>query len=344
MRTIRDARAGRGFTLIELMVVTGIVSLLIALALPAVQAAREAARRAQCQNNLRQMGLALAAYEARHGVYPQSVTTYIPQAKAGMPWYPGLFSVHARMLPELDQAPLFNAINFVVGTMPTETLAGAPLQAHERAMNAANETVWRTGIGVFLCPADGGLFAEAGTNYRANVGTGPWSMGSWMFPDSGNGLIQELFSTRVASVKDGLSHTAAFSERLRGSGQAGRMSPARDYWQATSLATTSDQILQMCRIVARSTDDRGLTTAGRWWFWTGRERTEYTHAQTPNGRTPDCLWGLAVTGPGMATARSAHAGGVQVVMGDGSVRFVGNGIDLSVWRGMGTRNGGELVD
>jgi prepilin-type processing-associated H-X9-DG protein len=91
-------------------------------------------------------------------------------------------------------------------------------------------------------------------------------------------------------------------------------------------------------------DNDGFALAGDHWIWEGLDRTFYTHAQVPNGSIPDCLQGALKTPPGVSTARSRHFGGVNTLMGDGSVRFVGETIAPAVWRGLGTRNGGELVD
>ncbi len=198
-------------------------------------------------------------------------------------------------------------------------------------------------IDTFLCPTDSGPFSATGNNYRGNVGLGP-SIAPWVETrDSGNGLFMENQMTRPSYVTDGLSHTAAFSERLRGSGSAGSAVPERDFWGLTVGVNTADELLIGCHVAARP-GVKAYPLAGNRWFWCGRDRTLYTHTQSPNGRVPDCILPNAFPPPGMATARSWHMGGVNVLMGDGSVRFALEGIQLSVWRGLGTRNGGELVD
>jgi len=111
---IRSKVHRRGFTLIELLVAIGILCLLVAIALPAVQAARESARRAQCQNNLHQIGLALHGYHADHNTFPPAVTG----TRNG---YSGAFSLQVRLLPHLDRSTLFNSINFASGTWPPDT-------------------------------------------------------------------------------------------------------------------------------------------------------------------------------------------------------------------------------
>lgn len=336
----RAAGSRAGFTLIETLVSIGIISLLMALLLPAVQAAREAARRARCQNNLRQLGIALHAYHTANECYPIIFTSRVSR----QPRYHGDYSIHVRLLPFLDQQPLYHAVNFAVGTAAPESVVYY-LGEEEKALNAVNATVSHTRITTFLCPTDAGGVDGPGNNYRANVGVGPNFDTSLEYPDSGNGLLPEIGLTRAARVPDGLSHTTAFSERLRGSGRDGRPLPERDYWATPWIVFSADDQLQGCRIAARPGATETFARGGRWWFWNGRERTDYTHTQAPNGMVPDCLHPQFAGGaPGMATARSRHHGGVNALMGDGAVRFVLETIDQATWRALGTRNGGELVD
>ena len=187
------------------------------------------------------------------------------------------------------------------------------------------------------------MFRETGTNYRGNTGIGPAFMVWVETPDSGNGVFPENEVIRPADLRDGLSHTAAFSERVSGIGagqvarsRAGRLPAARHRQHGRPAPEGLPG--------RRRPGNPGYATSGRWWFWTGRGRTLYTHTQEPNGAIPDCSYGNFLPEIDMATARSRHPGGVNALMADGSVRFVSDAIARPVWRGLGTRNGGELVE
>jgi prepilin-type processing-associated H-X9-DG protein len=208
-------------------------------------------------------------------------------------------------------------------------------------MNRINSTATGTVVGFLLCPSDPGPEGPM-CNYRGNTGVGPNFRTSAEYPDSGNGLFSEVVHSLPAFVPDGLSHTVAMSERVLG-GDGGSPDPDRDFFSQPANSLTADDLIKACRVAAQP--GRNVSNqSGSGWFWVGRDRTLYTHTQAPNGRVPDCLeWG--VTPPaGMMTARSWHGGGVNVLMADGSTRFMQDSVDLHVWRSLGTRNGRELVD
>ena len=331
--------AQRGFTLIELLVVMGVLSLLMALIVPAVQSAREASRRLQCQNHLHQIGLGLHSYHATFDAFPPNTTN-----SPGVSVYQGFFSIQARILPFLDRADLFNNINFTVGTAPPETFPDWSFNnASEEAAYATNYTVSSTTIASFLCPSDGGPFTQSGNTYRGNVGVGPyWGTGQ-EFPDSGNGLLPEIGFTSAARTPDGLSHTVAFSERVRGSGKEDNPNPERDLFGWTNFLLDADDLLNVCRSAARP-GEGAFVLSGRWWFWTGRRRHPLQPRPSPTAGFRTASRRVRGRRFGMATARSRHPGGVNVLMGDGSNRFISETIKQAVWRALGSRNGSELVD
>ena len=259
--------------------------------------------------------------------------------------YFGDFAIHARLLPYLDLRPVYDGINFATGTTPVDVFAGGPLPVTSSLL-AVNATALTVRVETFLCPSDGGRLAETGTNYRANVGLGPANDTTAEFRDSDNGLfIQCVWNglSRPSSVTDGLSHTVAFSDGFLARDKTVTLSP-RQLWPKAPEGVSADQTLQACQLAARPSAAPTFTLGGRWWFWDGREWTKYTHAQQPNGPVPDCLQPHMIDCFGMVTARSRHLGGVNALMADGATRFVKETIDLSVWRSLGTRNGGEIVD
>lgn len=344
MRTRRPPPLGnrrRGFTLIELLVVVSIIGLLIALLLPAVQSARETARRAQCVNNLKQIGLALHAYEAAHGSFPLNWGLPRVDPERGHPWHIGRrpYSALTRILPHLDQQPLYASINFEVETFPSDMISAFPFPQ--------NQTAYATRLAGFLCPSDGAETPTThGCNYRGNYGVGPKPGTTAETYDSGNGFYTFPGVLSPRSFPDGLSHTVAYSERLRGTGEGGGLVPARDFGDILVMMycvdRDADYALQCARLAATRAFPASRQ-AGFTWFHGDFSCGAYNHAQEPNGRTPDAVykWGEYW---GVVTARSLHPGGVNTLMADGSVRFVGDSTSRAVWRALGTRNGGELVE
>ena len=333
----------RGFTLIESLVAVAIIATLIGLLLPAVQAARESARRAQCSNNLRQIGLALHNYHAQYNAFPFQSTWYHPDLQPMPPpcapvgnFY---FSAQVRLMPFLDQASLFNSLNINLELCPE--LDFDPQRANTTALN-----VRLTGL---ICPSDGIAGGGAGypTSYRGNVGVGPVPLPSAETPDSGNGFFPGRDYFPAALVTDGLSSTVAFSERVVGSGGIGRGSPSRDFGDLSLIVTggfrTADFALDVCRLAASNVNFPVSQVGGYRWYVASRIDAYYCHAQEPNGSIPDAL---VYPGDlsGITTARSFHPGGVNALMGDGATRFTAESVHRAVWRAMGTRAGGELVE
>ena len=313
-------RCRSGFTLVELLVVIAIIGVLIALLLPAVQAAREAARRTQCTNNLKQFGLAMQNYHDVHKFFPAgSLDT-------------GL-SVHARLLPYMEETAVHGLVRFDRPYNHADNLA---------AFNARVET--------FLCPSDSGssVPANAGgpNNYYGNQGSGilfgmpPTNSSDPNFGMSEpNGVFYRNSRTNFASLLDGSSKTAAFSEKVVGDFNNGIATPKSDTFQPGTNPPTPDQAYADCLAVNTSDlSKQGYSNVGAPWLRAYHSTNLYYHVAPPNGRS--CMY---PPGRIMTTANSHHPGGVNLSMCDGSVRFVQSNIDLVTWRAMGTRAGGEAL-
>ncbi len=333
-----------GFTLVELLVIIGIVGLLAALLLPAVQQAREAARRARCGANLRQIGLALHGYHGANNVFPAA--NGLPFWQPGVPHYSGYyhmcnFSGFSRLLPYLDQQPLYDAVNFEVATrdpyFPVPTRWGS-------SGAESNTTVMGTVVDLFLCPSDGGSGtpgSTGGTNYRFNLGAERWA--TWSV-DSSSGPLLSFGYSSAAATTDGLSNTVILSEKLRGRVGGTTLNPRTDMVDGgLGLPYTIEETYAGCS----SPDGRPgnfYSDTGLTWFIGGHAHTAYNHVIEPNSVIPDCLVGYQPSSAlGLFGARSNHPGGVQAAMADGSVRFVVNSIRREVWMAIGTNAGHEVL-
>jgi prepilin-type N-terminal cleavage/methylation domain-containing protein/prepilin-type processing-associated H-X9-DG protein len=340
----RDDRHSVGFTLIEVLVVVLIIGLLTAIVLPAVQSARESSRRLQCANNLKQIGLALQNYLARQNVFPPVEAQQRPPGGATSGSPPSFFSPIARMLAELDQMPIYDATNF------SRPPAVGDLE---------NRTVMVTSLASFLCPSDiqPPVPGYGRVNYRFSLGPTPlWAAGS-VYPPSLSGPFNVIQAYSAASFTDGLSNTAGVSERLQGDWTKGIFKWGGDYLYVATAAQPMmapdlfdpDQAVRYCAGLPLSTPQE--SRGGESWAISGLHFTDYNHCATPNSKIADCslnsddqrLLIFRINEQGVFKATSYHPGGVNAVLMDGSVRFFTNGIDLSVWRALSTRNGGEIV-
>jgi prepilin-type N-terminal cleavage/methylation domain-containing protein/prepilin-type processing-associated H-X9-DG protein len=329
-----ERRCGRGFTLIELLVVIAIIGVLVALLLPAVQAAREAARRIQCANNLKQVGIALHGYHGALGSFPVGFlypTTPAPPTTSPLQYR---WSAFAQMTPHLEQANLFNALNF---DFP---LAFRPASASPFwPFYPANATAMATKVSLFLCPSDGAQApaADSGpTNYAFCSGDG--SAGGDATGANGTFILGPACS--LAGITDGSSGTVAVSEQLLGI--------AGPYSQTSPTPIPSQTSRAFARVSAGPLTDGSCAVAGAGWlfnkgagWWDGNYlNTLYNHHATPNARVPDCV---TYHNPGWKAARSLHPGGVNALFCDGHVAFVKDAVDPRVWRGLATRAGGEMI-
>ena len=341
-------RSGRrAFTLIEMLVTIGIVGLIGSLLLPAIQSTRESARRVECQNNLRQISLAVQNYAAKASAFPAGqIHQWFAINNTKILNYTVRYSLFTRILPEMEQPFLFHQINFNSALeypldIPLDTIPGGQ----------SNLTCMRVQLGQLLCPSDRAdvLQPLSGmTNYRANFGS-RFRLNSkqdHLNGPCGNLIVRYGFQTSLESVRDGLSHTVALSEKIKGDLSHWTFNPRR-HIGLTDLDFTSSESIDEKTINGCGTDK--ITSLGQYsyngmgWMVGTIYHGGYNHVLEPNPEIADCSTRGFADPIGLISARSNHSNGVNAAMADGSVRFIKNRISRLVWRALGTKAGGESV-
>lgn len=322
-------RVRTGFTLIELLVVIAIIGILMALLLPALSAVQGAVRRTSCSNNLRQIGVALIAYHTQFDMFPSGRTDTFTGGTSKN-WSP-----HAAILPFLEQKQYYDMINYQVAPAKPE-----------------NDTIRQTQLSIYLCPADltrtysSGSVANGRSNYRTCAGA------LWNADNTNNGVFPEVSFTRMSDIYDGTSKTVLFSERNTGDGDNNHIEVSSDIFRIDQTNQTVDDVYNACKQVKASIGSANQSSeAGRMWLNGQLFTTRYMHVMTPN--TISCArekknasdsadLGNSINNQGGAlTASSRHWGGVNVLYADGSINFIGDGVDVKLWRAIATIREGE---
>ncbi|HEY1192205.1 MAG TPA: DUF1559 domain-containing protein [Gemmata sp.] len=339
----------RGFTLIELLVVIAIIAVLIGLLLPAVQKVREAAARMKCQNNLKQLSLALHNYEGSVGALPPAFTG--DPGGSGLPGYFFSWSVLAQLSPYLEQTAIYNRMDL------TQPMYAPPAYT----ISAANQFAVVQKVPIFLCPSDRGVAVSSAygvtdmgpTNYAACLGSGvAVGTGTPGSPWGADGAFQAKETVRITDITDGTSNTAALSESTLGDGAesaSGATPPGGPdvVYKYTGYGTPANDTT--CAAVSASTQWNYTNRRGFMWASGELRCATYNHYYTPNSPSYDCITNDTNPGPGQYSAvgfraaRSRHSGGVNVSLCDGSVRFVTNSVPVATWRALATRSNGEVL-
>ena len=314
--------APRAFTLVELLVVIAIIGILVALTLPAVQAARESARRSNCASNLKQVGLAMLSYHEQRRAFPMGVDILGAPPNENSTFHSSMkdTTAFAQLLPFVEEGVLKYdfSVNIRNSSPPIPN-------DHKLAIS--------TGIPIYRCPSDESDRVVNASNWGVQMSRSNFAVcfgASQMLPGGSNletnGAFRANGSRKIGDLKDGTAKTILVSEVIAGED---------DDWNGTA---------------SNPFDARGI------WMHHAAGAALYTHLLSPNDTQGDVLHSnqcqtaikLPCGSPGSggniyAAARSRHSGGVQAVFGDGHVSFIQDNVDQNIWRALATIDGGDSV-
>jgi len=329
----------RGFTLIELLVVIAIIAVLIALLLPAVQQAREAARRTQCKNNLKQIGLAMHNYQSSNNVFPPSFCMN-PDSLGTGSW-----SIHGRLMPFLEQSTLYNQVNLAAGWSSQPVISGVRVPG-------------------YACPTDpkSDLIRDPGApSPKLYPTTYGFNFGSWLIFDpatgrGGDGITHPNSKISLAQITDGSSNTLMVSEVHAWTHYTRNGGPPSDLASASTIPPDS----RFVEVVGTGGTDRLVAGTGHTEWANGHSHhSGFTTVAGPNTNIKFEFSGTTyphvdfsswqedrvplTAGFGILTSRSHHTGIVNSGLADGSVRSISQNISREIWRALGTRSSGEVI-
>jgi prepilin-type N-terminal cleavage/methylation domain-containing protein/prepilin-type processing-associated H-X9-DG protein len=330
----------RGFTLIELLVVIAIIAILIGLLLPAVQKVRDAAARMECQNNLKQIGLALHNYEGTNRKWPPLYPGTAPGSTAFN--YKYTWSVLAQLNPHLEQTNIYNTMDLK-----------QPMYDAANQITAQNKFAVVQRVAIFLCPSDRGSPVSSAygvtdmgpTNYVACHGSA-LSGGGYGSPIGGDGIFPAVTGVKITDIGDGTSNTVAMSESILGDGAEVAPTQPGDERTAYKYLGFTGTLPSDANCAGTPPLWNGYNRRGFMWASGEARCVSYNHYYTPNSKNFDCVANdptMTYIAVGYRAARSRHSGGVNALLADGSVRFIPDSISLQVWQALGTRTGGEVV-
>jgi len=345
------ARTDRAFTLVELLVVIAIIAVLIGLLLPAVQAARESARRSNCISNLKQFGLAAMNYHEARQRFP-SMTNSPPTEGGTTPFSPTngwrSYSAHTLLTPYMEEQR--------VSDMVADSIA-RNLRACEdgaNSMEGAYPEIQTTRVAGFVCPSDNDTFGPQYTNYA--VCAGATKLSNTGASSDRNGVFNSPAFVKIGDISDGTSKTLLASEILTAQSTSGAGSGnKKDLARVREGSSVGGSVANAYPVITEASMDsagnacRNIASingnpVGHRWYKGQYGRTVFNTLLKPNSPYPNCTFhcaGCNFDGPGLHGARSNHPGGVGAVMADGSTRFMDDSVDWRLWQRFGSRNDAE---